>query len=81
MGGDANRSSSPLKRPASSMEPEQETQGEDVDMIAVPPAGAQESSQSTVQGDVVEIPVADMRAELPLRNGRMFNVLLPPHHH
>lgn len=78
MGGDANRSSSPLKRPASSMEPEQETQGEDVDMIAVPPAGAQESSQSTFQGDVVEIPVADMRAELPLRNGRMFNVLLPP---
>ncbi|KAK1826584.1 hypothetical protein QBC39DRAFT_334886 [Podospora conica] len=68
MGGETNRSSSPLKRPASSMEPEQETQGEDVDMIVAPAGGPQDSSQSTVQGDVVEIPVADMTAELPLRN-------------
>jgi len=86
MGGAADfpeRSSSPLKRRASSMEPERgnsDLKGEDdVDMITAPASQPQEddSSQVTLQGDLlgdaeppaVPKPFSEAQSELPLRNG------------
>ena len=85
MGGAADlpqRSSSPLKRRASSMEPEQDAGDarEDVDMITVPDSQRTETAEGsrTEQGkeetEESKAPAADMKAELPLRNGN----ILPP---
>jgi len=77
MGGAADpsqRSSSPLKRRASSMDLEQSgsDRKDDVDMISAPdiqPETAMDSSQATVQGDTSPpIDSHDAKAELPLRN-------------
>jgi hypothetical protein len=93
MGGGTDlpqRSSSPLKRRASSMEPEQDNveAQEDVDMIAVPDVQTEEQEQGSPQQDSKredaapsavqdnEVPMADMKVELPLRNGNL--TLLPP---
>jgi ubiquitin carboxyl-terminal hydrolase 4/11/15 len=72
------RSSSPLKRRASSMEPEQDTTdtAEDVDMITVPDSqttapsegpGEEDGKKDTAEHPEVAVP--DRKAELPLRNG------------
>ncbi|KAL2024662.1 hypothetical protein VTK56DRAFT_6863 [Thermocarpiscus australiensis] len=76
------RSSSPLKRRASSMEPEQgnEDGREDVDMISVPDSQEKEPGEGFKKdedrGEAATsnapqepaVPVADMKADLPLRN-------------
>ncbi|KAK4190445.1 UCH-domain-containing protein [Podospora australis] len=86
MGGAADfpqRSSSPLKRPASSMEPEQENLDvkEDVDMVTVPDVPEQQSSKETLAKEadkehvsaprispVPDVPVSTKTEEvLPLR--------------
>lgn len=80
MGGAADfpqRSSSPLKRPASSMEPEQDVADtrEDVDMITVPDSQGTESAEGSREEEGKketkdpQAPMADTKAELPLRNG------------
>jgi hypothetical protein len=80
MGGAADspqRSSSPLKRRASSMEPDQDPveAREDVDMLTAPDSqrtevaegSREEDSKNEVDGS--NAPPAEMKAELPLRNG------------
>jgi hypothetical protein len=84
MGGAADfpqRSSSPLKRRASSMEPEQENADarEDVDMITAPDSQGsgseqgtrqQQDEQETAGSGTSDRPVANV-AELPLRTGEI----------
>ena len=80
MGGAADlphRSSSPLKRPASSMEPEQDVADarEDVDMITAPDSQGTETAGESRQDEGKKeigdsnMPAADVRVELPLRTG------------
>lgn len=83
MGGAADspqRSSSPLKRRASSMEPDQDNTDakEDVDMLTIPDSQRQESEGKSPQEETKkedshnrEVQTADMKAELPLRNGKL----------
>jgi ubiquitin carboxyl-terminal hydrolase 4/11/15 len=76
MGGAADqsqRSSSPLKRRASSMDLEQDADHkDDVDMLVAPGLeAAEESSQGTVQGDTsppTDLSETKTETELPLRN-------------
>lgn len=96
MGGTADfpqRSSSPLKRRASSMEPEQDSVNAkgDVDMVSAPQSQAEappehasrqeehgEEAVAPGAGDAREPPAADTKDELPLRNGSVTTPLLWP---
>ncbi|KAK4156700.1 ubiquitin carboxyl-terminal hydrolase [Chaetomidium leptoderma] len=80
MGGAADfpqRSSSPLKRRASSMEPDRDVADarEDVDMIIAPDfhktektEASREEEEDKKETEDSKVPVADMKEELPLRN-------------